>query len=406
MKRAILQVADTGPLESLVAMLSAAGYACYLPSRGLKNRLKSIGCDTVLDIDTLVRQWGYPEPTPLSLTSGGHNGVSMDSCDLYVDVKAHRAYDKVIKEWPRLKGKVLWYRINGGKPEHVVRYEECDDCDGGGMDGRPLRNAGPCAGCNGTGKVISEDCGDEVNPPCPVLTPNQWYGVSACPDTYVDREGASLHGAECDHCFRTDKTYTCWPPFVRFDHYTPSRLSNEPADQVAPPRYTNPICLLHNAKGWGYGRLFDPFRELGVRIHGVGSPDGLLNHNVVRQRLRECLAFVHLKSSDAPGYAIYEAMASGCPVVCTRRLIWRCRMQDLLIPGETCLVFDRETHDPLTDADVASCVDEVESHLIYLRDPEHNREIGNAGRERLKSVMWDANRDGAGFKAWMGRVFP
>lgn len=31
MKTAILQVADTGPLESLVVMLRSVGYECFLP---------------------------------------------------------------------------------------------------------------------------------------------------------------------------------------------------------------------------------------------------------------------------------------------------------------------------------------------------------------------------------------
>ena len=105
----------------------------------------------------------------------------MESADLYVDIKAHRCYDKVVRRWPNLAGKVLWYRINGGKPEHVV---------------------------NARG-----DHGDEVNPPCPVLTPNQWYKDALCTDPMNPKYGAPTPWA--------GRAYTCWPVFCRFnDYYT------------------------------------------------------------------------------------------------------------------------------------------------------------------------------------------
>jgi hypothetical protein len=129
MKQAVLQVSDSGPLESLVAMLGHAGYQCYLPTKDLQNHLRGLGCDTVLEVADLVRVWGYDWPRELPAATTR----LMDSCDLYVDVKAHRNGPKVWDRWPRLRGRTLWYRINGGMPEHVVR---------GG-----------------------EDCGDEVNPP-------------------------------------------------------------------------------------------------------------------------------------------------------------------------------------------------------------------------------------------------
>lgn len=104
---------------------------------------------------------GYENPFYLPLADPN----MMQTTDLFVDVKAHQTYHRIIEKWPNLKNKVLWYRINGGKPEHVI-------------DKRG-------------------DHGDEVNPPCPVLTPNQWY-----------KEGSG-----------DDLAYTCYPPFHRFSNY-------------------------------------------------------------------------------------------------------------------------------------------------------------------------------------------
>jgi len=170
--------------------------------------------------------------------------------------------------------------------------------------------------------------------------------------------------------------------------------------------YDAPLALVHNAAGWGYADLLGPLREVGVRVHGVGSPDGLINHREVGVRLSTALAYVHPKSNDAPGYALYEALVAGCPVVVPRRLIWRCRMGELLEEGVTCLCFDRETHDALSPEEVRACTVEVRQSLDLLRNVKLNAKMGLAGRERLLKVMWDADRDGPGFADWMGRQFP
>lgn len=322
--KAILQVADTSPLESIVVMLRAAGVDCRLPNAELRNELRRIGCDTVVEIDGLVKGWGYERPFPVSEV---RPAAMKEPGTVYVDVKAHRAYSRVVERWPDLAGRVLWYRINGSKPEIVP------------------------------GK------GDEIDPPCPVLTPNQWYGAPE---------------------FTSERAYCCWPPFHRFKDYLQPRVESN---------YVGPVCLVHNLQGWGYGALAEPFRrEFGLRIFGVGSPDGLVQHADVVPHLRHAVAMVHLKSSDAPGYAIYECLAAACPLVCTRRLIWRCRMEELLVPGETCLVFDRETHEGLTSEDVESCAKEARAHLSRLSDPAENRRIGEAGRARLLRLMWSADR--------------
>lgn len=326
-KIALLQVADTGPLESLVLMLESVGYVCVLPSSQLKDEVRKLGCDTVLDVDYLVTQWGYDRPIPLYAISP----KDLPGIDIYVDVKAHRNGPKLLKKWPSLADKILWYRINGGKPE------------------------------------ITERGGDEIHLDFPILTPNRWYGET------------TLDGAPAPW---TGKAYSCWPPFYRFDEYKGR----------SPSPSGSPICLTHNLAGWGYGQLINPIRQLGVRCYGVGSPDGLVSHSTVPKLLEEALALVHLKSNDAPGYSLYESLAAGCPLIVPERLIWRCKMEELLIPGETCLTFDK-VPESLADPEFFSrCTEEINAHLEYLSTPENNRRIGSNGRRKLLELMWSSDR--------------
>lgn len=366
MKQAILQVADSGPLDSLVEMLSSVGYECYLPSRSLKDALKSLGCDNISDITTLVKNEGYELPRE-NLKEASL--LDMDSCDLYVDVKGHRNGPKVWKTWPRLRDRTLWYRINGGKPEHVVNKRG--------------------------------DMGDEVSPPCPVLTPNQWYhhqGLWSNGPVTTERKYPWW-----------GKSYCCWPPFVGFEDYSFPRPHSWQAGNVhRDSRYTAPICLVHNFQGWGYGALLEVAREFGTRIHGKGSPDGLIQHREVKVQLSQVLCYLHLKSSDAPGYALYEALASACPVVCSRRLIWKNRMEELLVPGETCYVFDRPTHDPISQEEVEECRKEIGYAMKSLSNSQENVRVGENGRRKLLSLMWSKDRlaDVASLKSFFARNFP
>ncbi len=334
MKTAILQVADTGPLESLVVMLKTAGYWCHLPNERLRGELRSLGCDNVTDVAGLVRSWGYDQPFPIP--EAGPD--AMQFADLYVDVKAHRNGSRVIERWPNLKGKVLWYRINGTAPEIVAGQ------------------------------------GDEVNLEHPILTPNLWYRDDPKGNEFWN--GKSPTGPNWG-----GMAYAIWPPYHRFHEHLPRH--------EAP--FTEPLCFVHNLAGWGFGPVTEEFRRMGVRCHGVRSPDGLLSHRDVLGRLTRAVCMVHMKSSDAPGYALYEAMAAGCPVVVSRRLPWRNRMEELFEEGVTCLAFDRPTHGPL---DVADCVREVKGHLDRLTDQVENRRIGQAGRDRLASLMWGEQRPG------------
>lgn len=352
---AILQVADQGPVESLIVMLNAIGIRCYLPTDGLLGELRSIGCDTVLSPQELTKNMGY-DPI-LDIPKIDSPNFNVENTPIFVDVKAHRNGPKIERRWPALKGRVVWYRINGGMPEHVV---------------------------NARG-----DHGDEINPPCPIITPNQWYKEGALKDTLIPL---------------TNKAYTCYPPFYRIVDYNHDRVATKLNNKLFQP----PICLIHNLTGWGYGALVDSFRDkFGVLCYGAGSPDGLIPHSRVPTRLSSALCMIHLKSNDAPGYALYEALAAACPIICTRRLIWRCRMEELLIPNETCLVFDRETHDSLTLEDVISCEKEVEGHLNRLRDYNENMRIGRNGRTKLKEVMWSEQKDSdlSSFKRFVERYF-
>lgn len=353
-KTAILQVADTGPLESLLAMLRYAGYYCMLPSADLKGTLRRIGCGMILDVADLVRSGSYDSPGELPEANVG----DMDQHDtIYIDVKAHQNKDKVWDKWPSLRGRTIWYRINGGHAE------------------------------------IVEGKGDEVNlGNLPIITPVQWYQddpsntkYAAYWDETKQPRGPNWGGM----------AYSMWPKFVKIDDYAFPREG----------RFTAPICLVHNAKGWGYGPMFEKIRGMGVKIHGHGSPDGQLDHNKVAVALTNAMCMVHLKSSDAPGYALYEALAAGCPVICSRRLIWRNKMQELLIPGETCLAFDRETHDGLSSEDVVNCCNEIDGHFQRLGDYGYNRMIGEAGRKKLREIMWNEQRDGRSFERFMNRHF-
>jgi len=432
---AILQCADTGPLESLVVMLRAVDIDCALPDAKLRDELRRLGCDTVIDPAQLTDSWGYDPPMELPTAST----ADMSRTDvLYVDVKAHRNGPKVWAMWSHLEKRTLWYRINGGKPEHV-RKGVCDACDGEGslmyqmakercleLGGHKVDTdrgtwyyvtkdeksiefktiGGDCTECRGKG--CQEDHGDEVNPPCPVLTPNRWYSTclhcqhrNTC-TFFVDpgpcEQCGARYGEEGPNA--DPRFYSCWPPFHRFKDYDHPR-----GQELGQKRYAPPVCFVHNLAGWGYGPLVEPMRELGVRMHGVRSPDGLVQHREVPALLSRTLAYVHLKSSDAPGYALYEALAAACPVVCTRKLIWKCRMQELLVPGVTCLAFDRETHAGFTPEDITECAREVREALGFLSFEEYNRKVGDAGRAKLLEVMWRPDRDAASLGEFIATNF-
>lgn len=338
MKTAICQVADTGPLESLVMMLRSAGYAPHLPDDRLRSHLRTIGCDTVLDPASLVKNMGYDQPMDLPLA-----GIDdMRTAELYVDIKAHRNGPKVWDEWPNLRSHTLWYRINGGEPE------------------------------------ITERGGDEINLVCPILTPNLWYN-----------EPGPWEG----------KAYACWPPFYRWKDY----LATHKRTSV----YSPPVCLIHNINGWGHGDLVPGVRNLGVNCYGShSSPDGLVQHSEIPKMLSSALCMVHLKSNDCPGYSLYEALAAACPLVVSRKLIWRMKMESLFVEGETCLCFDQPGHQGRTPADTETCTGEIADAIKRLSIPAENARIGLNGHRRLAELMWQENRGGNSLRGFFARNFP
>jgi hypothetical protein len=361
-KLAILQLADQGPVESTAIMLRAAGYDVAIPNNALRDTLRGLGCDTVLDPRGLTEGMGYD---PLTLPEVGLE--AMDTCDLYCDVKAHRNGPKVWKFWPRLKGRTLWVRVNGGAPEHVRRPR---------------------------GDGTTEDCGNEIDPGCPVLTPNLWYR---------DRPDA----------------YACWPPFAGWGGYYAKNGRTVPGFHQMPTGETfrdpnpgdllvsgPPVCLIHNVDGWGYSEVVRWFRYMGGKCYGShGSPDGLVQHSEIPGLLSRALALVSLRSNDCPGYAMYEAAAACCPMIVPRRLIHRMRMEDFLIPDVTCLVFDRPEPGQV---DAEECAAEIKAGLERLKDPEVNWRIGKAAHDKLAGLMWStqSEADRYSLRDWFELNFP
>lgn len=214
----------------------------------------------------------------------------------------------------------------------------------------------------------------EFLPGVPIVTPNAWYK------------------------FRAD-AYWMWPPFVeghnreseaRFDYHE---------------RTGDPICLIHNLKGWGH---LDVAEKLGgvVKCYGGSSPDGLIPHEKIWGTLGNAKAMVHLKSNDCPGYALYEAIYSGCPVILSRKLIWRMRQSDLWIEGETCLCYDVPGHQPRTERESALCAEEILCQLERLsRDKTLGTKIACKAFERLKSLEWPSNSGVESFRSFMQKHF-
>ncbi len=366
-KLAILQMCDGPQVECSRYMLEAVGWRVKVCGSDVRDALKKAGCDTV---NPLARMADFGDE---AVDVEEASLRELETCDLFVDIKC-RNLPKVWDAFPPLRYRSAWWRINGGQPE------------------------------------MSEAGGDEVNLLCPLITANLWYGTAKCRDgsrqSRSDVEHA-MNGPACDpgptRVGDNGMAYVMWPPYPKKAVYEAIDRSGWPPEQG----YEAPYCSCHNVRGLGYGHIVDDVMRLGVRLFGNGSPAGQVDHSRMAHLAGRSLCLVHLKSLDCAGLALFEAMLSGCPVVVGRLFLSRTLDHELLVDGETCLQFGI----PATmdygrgDMDFPKCVADIRAALERLANPAENRRIGEAGRKRLRELLWTPERDGPGFAAFMGRHF-
>lgn len=349
MKLAILQMSDTPQIESSAVMLRYADYEVKVISKELAVQLDYVGLKD-LTLPETAMSYGCDKLDP---TIGRASIADMDRADLFCDLKINN-FAPLWKNWPRLQERSVYWRVHGGIPEHAIEH----------------RN----------GRTI--DHGDERHPPCPAITACHWYTMSEC-------EGR-------------DRNYTFWPPYPRAADY--SHINRLAGPQPSGP----PICICHSVLGWGFGPIVDPCIQMGVHFYGMSSPHGKVSHSQVPGLIRDALCMVHTKPADCPGWALYEGLLSGCPIVVPRWMVRMSNMHDLFVDKETCLMFgvpcdDTGRGDPKYD----QCVEDIKNALAFLRaEPEEARRIGLNGRKRLLELMWQPDRDGPGFVEYLKRTFP
>jgi hypothetical protein len=365
MKLAVLQMADEPQIVSTAAMLRVAGYdEIKVCGSKLREELLRAGCDTVLAVKSM-QDMGYD---PLDSRYGEATPDDMKRCDLFVEIKV-RNVPKIVKRWPRLEGKIVWQRVNGAQAE------------------------------------ICPKGGDEVHLPCPIITACLWYALdpTAMPDANVLYEGCpkltSYPNAPKGPNWG-GMAYTFWPPYPRSAEY-------DRIDRSKLTKYGPPFCIAHSARAWGYSQIIDQCVAMGVSIYGNNAPHGQISHRTVSRLTATGQSLVHLKSVDCPGWALYEAMLSGCPVVVGRLLNSRMLAYELLKDGETCYEFGVPASEEFGRGDMAfeKCVSDIELAVKRLHDPDANRRIGEAGRAKLNSIMWNESRDGQGFCEFMKKHF-
>lgn len=197
------------------------------------------------------------------------------------------------------------------------------------------------------------------------------------------------------------EAFKCYPPFDNVHGLKPrSRLSS----------YEPPIGLLHNAYNWGMKYLINPLIDkTGVRLYGsYGSPAGMLPNKDIGPVLATALCFIHPKSNDCPGYALYEAFASGVPIVCTELLPDRMKFHDLYEDDVTCLMWGRRgrnynEEDAPTgiirdwfEATQKDLLEQIVACVEILSDPVENERIGMGGYERWRKLTeWTPHKKDA-----------
>ena len=188
--------------------------------------------------------------------------------------------------------------------------------------------------------------------------------------------------------------FQCYMPFDNLHGLVPRETPAVPDP---------PMGLLHNAKNWGFGSILERVIErTGVRIYGsYDSPAGLLPNDKVGERLSKSLCFIHMKASDCPGYALYEAFATATPVVVTDLFIERMKYRDLYQDGKTCLTWGKGSYEicgerivEYIDKTADQMVEQIAGCVERLKDPELNRRIGLVGHEawKKKTAWTDARR--------------
>lgn len=182
--------------------------------------------------------------------------------------------------------------------------------------------------------------------------------------------------------------FKCWMPFDNVQNLQPRKvIGTDP-----------PMGLLHNAYNWGFKSLVDPvIAKTGLRLFGsYGSPMGILPNQQAGEYLMKSSSFVHLKASDCPGYALYEAFACGVPVIVTELFIARMQYQDLYEDSVTCLTWGKtsftiDEKDPskiteYMDDSRQTMIDEIADCVERLKDYRENKRIGIAGYLRWKKL--------------------
>jgi hypothetical protein len=376
---AIFNMGDTPQIESTAQMLRHAGYdEIMVCGPQVREELAHIGCDTIISVSRMV-DLGYDKHTK-DITEARIK--DMDRCDLFVEIKV-RNVEKIWERWPHLKDKVAWWRVNGAQPE------------------------------------ICPVGGDEVNLICPIITACLWYGTkrytrvsphslpSVQPQSNLEHlKNNPITLEELKAFSDTAKTgfnemaYTFWPPY-------PRSLEYDKIDRTGLKEFKSPFCVCHSVYAWGFNDAIDPCIKFDVKFYGNNSPHGQVQHSDVPNICRDALGLVHMKSVDCPGWALYEALLSGTPVITARQLNSRMLAYDLLEDQETCLEFGvpASLEYGRGDTNIPKCIDDIDKALDQLMDPEENYRIGQAGKERLNTLMWNEERDGDSFKRFMGRWF-
>lgn len=199
-------------------------------------------------------------------------------------------------------------------------------------------------------------------------------------------EHYGLHYPTITNNFWIKNAFHVWSPPV--DDYTPREEMGK----------DTPIGLLHNAYGWGFTSYINEIvKKTEVRIYGdYGSPAGKIKNEQVEEKMRDSLCFLHLKSSDCPGWALYEAFETATPVVLPSLLAARMKMEEMYIDGETCLtfgdnIFEQDKDDPRiireeVDKEMPAAIDELCEKVEKLKDPEYNKKIGMQGHLHWKKL--------------------